>query len=222
MINIKSTLSFIGAALLGVCAFIADMPGEISNQIPQLFPYQYRGVIALIFALAAYALHHYGAGVRIQKAVDASPTSPESKSPLPLVLALCFIALSLSACAQFLEAYNKLPAPVKASVTALTPIAKDAVATYIAQGGSISNAQAVHIGVQAATAEAPVITSNAEFQKLIVDTAVAWSGDPKFKAPAQTMAAAVGAKLPANPTKADYVNALVNLGVALSAAANPQ
>jgi hypothetical protein len=64
----------IGAALLGICAFIAGMPNSLESQIPQLFPENVRGYLTVAFAIAAYAAHSYGAQNR-------PPSPPVATAP---------------------------------------------------------------------------------------------------------------------------------------------
>lgn len=79
--NLKSTLSAIGAGILGLAALVADMPSELQKQIAQPFPEAQRGYIGMVFAVLAYVAHHYSVASRTPAA--ALPVPPAVQPPKP-------------------------------------------------------------------------------------------------------------------------------------------
>lgn len=77
--NWKTNTAGGAAAITFVAGFIADAPPSLQNQIPQLFPEQYRGSIALYLhfatALAIYALAHFA------KDRETPPPAPAITNP---------------------------------------------------------------------------------------------------------------------------------------------
>lgn len=87
--NAKSALSMIGTCVLGVCTFEAEMPSQLSNQVPQVFPESQRGWIGLVLAVMTYAAHRYSASQHIASAIAAAqlpaalPVPPAAQPPKP-------------------------------------------------------------------------------------------------------------------------------------------
>lgn len=82
--NIKFYAGSFIAGLLGVSAFIADMPSALQQQIAQPFPESVRGYLAVVFAIAAYASHHYAsAAARNALVVPAAPGAMSPLAPTP-------------------------------------------------------------------------------------------------------------------------------------------
>ncbi len=51
--NWKTLTSGLVAAITGVLSYIASAPPELQNQIPQMFPEQYRGTIGMALKIIA-------------------------------------------------------------------------------------------------------------------------------------------------------------------------
>lgn len=78
--NLKFYIGSFVAGLLGVSAFIADMPSALQQQIAQPFPESVRGYLAVVFAIAAYASHHYASAaarnaLTVPVSVNVSPSA---------------------------------------------------------------------------------------------------------------------------------------------------
>jgi hypothetical protein len=145
------------------------------------------------------------------------------KNRFKLLTAVALIAI-LPACAstdaQKAEAFFGNPVTQNV-IKAVEPVAINAVSQYVANGGKWSSAQAVNLGLQSIVNLAPTVTSNADLQNLIVNTATQFAGDPGFKKPAQDIAAAVIKSLPVAATPKQIATAVSAAGVAVSNAANP-
>ncbi len=75
----RTTVSGITAALLSFFSLIALAPPELQNQIPQIFPEKYRGIIALLLAFGALAARSYQAKATQDKlAVTPAQTTTET------------------------------------------------------------------------------------------------------------------------------------------------
>lgn len=87
--NLKFWLGSLGAGIVGIFGIIAEMPPELQKQIAQPFPESSRGIIGLVFLIAAYFSHHYAsAAARNALVTPVSVTmqtpniSPQSTSPV--------------------------------------------------------------------------------------------------------------------------------------------
>lgn len=136
------------------------------------------------------------------------------------ILSLFVIAIAavlLPSCATDPATGKQTLSPqAQAVVDKVTPIATAALTDYLASGGHLSSAQTTNLALQSISDLAPTVTSNQQLQNLIVNTAVAFAGDPKFKQPALDIAKAIVSTLPANPSPAQIQNAVINGGVASS------
>lgn len=213
MNNTKSTFAFIGAALLGLCAFIADMPGEISNQIPQLFPYQYRGYLSVVFLLAGYAVHHYGTSQR-----TATPSAPGGSGILSALLvffipaAFAMMFFTFAGCAALTPAQQ-------ASVTKIEADVAPIVLTY-AQTGQINYAQTIPLALDSVAAFDPNIpVSSSQVQTAVVNAVSAFTNG-SGKPTGQKIAAVIASQLPANATGAQANALIVQAGIGASNGAN--
>ncbi len=60
------------AIILAILAGDAQMPDSISNQIPILFPEQYRAKISIVLAILAYIAHEVGTSMRTPAGAPSS------------------------------------------------------------------------------------------------------------------------------------------------------
>jgi len=81
----NTLLPKIGAAILAVCSYIAAAPDSLQGMIPPLVPERYRGLVALLFALAAYTAHQYGTGQTIKAQLAAMLLPPEIPHDHPVL-----------------------------------------------------------------------------------------------------------------------------------------
>ena len=87
----NSILAKIGAVILAICSYIATAPDSLQGMIPPLLPDRYRGLVSLIFAIAAYTAHQYGSAQSTQASVTTA-----LKKFVPVLL--CGMVLMFSGC----------------------------------------------------------------------------------------------------------------------------
>ena len=106
-------------------------------------------------------------------------------------------------------------AAVKTIIADAAPLVKQ-----YAETGHVSNAQGIALGLQSITAAAPAVTSNAELQKLIINTVTTFAADPGAKKLGQDLAQVAISQLSPTSTPQDVTNAIVGLGIGASNGAN--
>ncbi|MEI8045600.1 MAG: hypothetical protein WCL11_29600 [Verrucomicrobiota bacterium] len=90
----KTTLSGLLGAITGILSYIASIPPSLQDQVPQLFPEQYRGTIGLwLRVIAGLSLVYFA-----KSAKDAaSSTAGPARTPFLSILLIC--AFALTSCA---------------------------------------------------------------------------------------------------------------------------
>lgn len=202
--NMKSNLAFIGAALLGVCAFLSDIPGNIISQIVANAPQKDQWIVTTVIGLAAYAVHHYGAANR----VGASSTIQSGILRVLLFIVLpCFLFSSCALSPAQQTKVNSVITGINNFAQDVEPIVEPLVEDY-ASDGQITTAQAIPAALEALKVADSTALVDVNALSTQIQNGIAAATNGHGKTTGQKIAQVIVSQLPPNPTGAQVNSAL--------------